>query len=280
MRLDAAGASGAGDGKVDDSPFLSVLIPALNEGRTIDSVVEAVLAVPVSLEVILIDDGSDDDTWARMQRWAADERVQALRHDRQRGKGAAIRNALTRARGRVILVQDADTEYDINDYPRLLDPILKGRAQVVYGTRVFASHTAHSYWYVMGNKGVTTAANLLFNVYLSDIETAYKVFPREAALAMKLEANGFEIDPEITAKLLRMGYRIHEVPVDYVARSREEGKKIRPSDGVKALGVLLRHRFWRTTHVAPALPVPARAGRSLVGGAPAPALKKRTRSRS
>ncbi|MBJ7594980.1 MAG: glycosyltransferase family 2 protein [Candidatus Dormibacteraeota bacterium] len=245
----------------DESPFLSVLIPALNEEATIDAVVEAVLAVPVSLEVILIDDGSTDGTWGRMQRWARHDRVAALRHGEQRGKGAAIRTALTRACGSVILVQDADMEYDINDYPRLLDPIIKGRAQVVYGTRVFASHTAHSYWYVMGNKGVTTAANLLFNVYLSDIETAYKVFPREAALAMNLEAKGFEIDPEITAKLLRMGYRIHEVPVDYVARSREEGKKIRPSDGVKALGVLLRHRFWKPGHIAPMMEVPGRHAR-------------------
>jgi dolichol-phosphate hexosyltransferase len=244
------------DGSTDDEPFLSVLIPALNEERTIDAVLEAVLAVPAALEVILVDDGSSDATWARMQHWAGHPRVQALRHDRQRGKGAAIRTALTRARGRVILVQDADMEYEISDYPRLLDPIIKGRAHVVYGTRVFASHTAHSFWYVMGNKGVTTVANLLFNVYLSDIETAYKVFPREAALAMNLEARGFEVDPEITAKLLRMGYRIHEVPVDYVARSRAEGKKIRPSDGVKALGVLLRHRFWHPTHLAPA-PNPA-----------------------
>jgi glycosyltransferase involved in cell wall biosynthesis len=242
-----------GEGSAGDGPFLSVLIPALNEEKTIDAVLEAVLAVPVSLEVILVDDGSSDGTWASMQRWAAHERVQALRHASQRGKGAAVRTALTKARGKVILVQDADMEYDIGDYPRLLDPIVKGRAHVVYGTRVFASHTAHSYWYVMGNKGVTTAANLLFNVYLSDIETAYKIFPREAALAMNLEARGFEIDPEITAKLLRMGYRIHEVPVDYVARSRAEGKKIRPSDGVKALGVLLRHRFWRPTHTAPAV---------------------------
>jgi glycosyltransferase involved in cell wall biosynthesis len=246
------------DGGAGDGPFLSVLIPALNEERTIDAVLEAVLAVPASLEVILVDDGSSDATWARMQHWATWDRVQALRHDRQRGKGAAIRTALTRARGKVILVQDADMEYDISDYPRLLDPIIKGRAHVVYGTRVFASHTAHSFWYVMGNKGVTTAANLLFNVYLSDIETAYKVFPREAALAMNLEARGFEVDPEITAKLLRMGYRIHEVPVDYVARSRAEGKKIRPSDGVKALGVLLRHRFWQPTHTAPAADAPHR----------------------
>jgi len=261
----------------DDHPFLSVLIPALNEESTIDAVVEAVLGVPASLEIILVDDGSSDGTWASMQRWAKNERVQALRHDTRRGKGAAVRTALTRARGHVILVQDADMEYDIGDYPRLLDPIIKGRAHVVYGTRVFASHTAHSYWYVMGNKGVTTAANLLFNVYLSDIETAYKVFPREAALAMNLEARGFEIDPEITAKLLRMGYRIHEVPVDYVARSRAEGKKIRPSDGVKALGVLLRHRFWRPTHTAPAM-IPTRRAPSLNGEAPAP--PKRAASRS
>jgi glycosyltransferase involved in cell wall biosynthesis len=258
MSSDQAAMSARGERTRHDAPFLSVLIPALNEERTIDAVVEAVLALPLALEVILIDDGSSDATWARMQRWAGHDRVQALRHGTQRGKGAAIRTALTRATGTVILVQDADMEYDIGDYPRLLDPIIKGRAQVVYGTRVFASHTAHSFWYVMGNKGVTTAANLLFNVYLSDIETAYKVFPREAALAMNLEATGFEIDPEITAKLLRMGYRIHEVPVDYVARSRQEGKKIRPSDGVKALGVLLRHRFWRPGHVAPVVGVPGR----------------------
>ncbi len=256
------------EGSPAGAPFLSVLIPALNEETTIDTVVEAVLALPIALEVILIDDGSSDGTWTRMQRWAEHDRVQALRHGSQRGKGAAIRTALMRATGKVILVQDADMEYDINDYPRLLEPIIKGRAQVVYGTRVFASHTAHSYWYVMGNKGVTTAANLLFNVYLSDIETAYKVFPREAALAMNLEAKGFEIDPEITAKLLRMGYRIHEVPVDYVARSREEGKKIRPSDGVKALGVLVRLRFWRPTHVAPVIDVPGKVARPPDGAAP------------
>lgn len=237
----------------DSAPYLSVLIPALNEEATIDEVVEAVLASPVSLEIILVDDGSSDRTWERMQYWADGGKVRALHHDVPMGKGAAVRTALAHARGTVVLIQDADMEYDINDYPRLLEPILNGRARVVYGTRVFASHTAHSYWYVMGNKGVTTAANLLFNVYLSDIETAYKVFPREAALAMNLEARGFEIDPEITAKLLRMGFRIHEVPVEYVARSREQGKKIKPKDGVKALGVLLRHRLWRPTITADAI---------------------------
>ncbi len=237
----------------EEAPFLSVLIPALNEEKTLDEVVEAVLSSPVSLEVILVDDGSTDATWERMEHWADGGKVRAYRHPYPMGKGAAVRTALKHARGSVVLIQDADMEYDINDYQRLLEPIINGRARVVYGTRVFASHTAHSYWYVMGNKGVTTAANLLFNVYLSDIETAYKVFPREAALAMNLEARGFEIDPEITAKLLRMGYRIHEVPVEYVARSREEGKKIRPSDGVKALGVLLRHRFWKPALTADAI---------------------------
>lgn len=131
-----------GDESADGGPFLSVLIPALNEEKTIDAVVEAVLAVPESLEIILVDDGSSDGTRASMQRWAEHDRVQALRHDSQRGKGAAVRTALTRARGKVILVQDADMEYDIGDYPRLLDPIKNGRAHVVYGTRGFASHTA------------------------------------------------------------------------------------------------------------------------------------------
>jgi glycosyltransferase involved in cell wall biosynthesis len=242
------------------APYLSVLIPALNEEKTLDEVLQAVLGVAVSLEVILVDDGSSDGTWQRMQDWVDGGKVRAFQHPYPMGKGAAVRTALQHARGTVVLIQDADMEYDVNDYPRLLDPIINGRARVVYGTRVFASHTAHSYWYVMGNKGVTTAANLLFNVYLSDIETAYKVFPREAALAMNLEARGFEIDPEITAKLLRMGYRIHEVPVEYVARSREQGKKIRPSDGVKALGVLLRHRFWRPALTADAIAAGTVAG--------------------
>jgi glycosyltransferase involved in cell wall biosynthesis len=238
------------DSARDEAPFLSVIIPALNEEKTLDEVVGAVLKSPVNLEVILVDDGSSDRTWELMQSWVDGDKVRGFHHDFPQGKGSAVRTALHHARGKVVLIQDADMEYDIDDYPRLLEPILNGRARVVYGTRVFASHTAHSYWYVLGNKGVTTAANILYNVYLSDIETAYKVFPLEAALAMDLEARGFEIDPEITAKLLRMGYRIHEVPVEYVARSREEGKKIKPKDGVKALGVLLRNRLWHPTRTA------------------------------
>jgi glycosyltransferase involved in cell wall biosynthesis len=232
-------------------PLLSVLVPALNEDKTIDDVMRALLAVPLDIEIILVDDGSSDHTWARMQSWANGQRIFAFRHPKPMGKGAAVRTALQRARGRFIIIQDADMEYDPGDYPRLLDPLTKGRARAVFGTRMFASHTAFSYWYVLGNRCVTLLANVLYNVYLSDMQTAYKVFPREAAAAMELDARGFEIDPEITAKLLRLGYQIHEVPVSYAARTRAEGKKVKAIDGVKALVTLMRFRLWRPT-VAPA----------------------------
>jgi glycosyltransferase involved in cell wall biosynthesis len=167
-----------------------------------------VLAVPESLEIILVDDGSSDSTWASMQRWAEHDRVQALRHESPRGKGAAVRTALTKARGKVILVQDADMEYDIGDYPRLLDPIRNGRAHVVYGTRVFASHTAHSYWYVMGNKGVTTAANLAAAVSLHFLyynfarphQSLRNPYPRTPAMAVGISDHVWKIE-EIVALL-------------------------------------------------------------------------------
>lgn len=226
-------------------PFLSVLIPALNEARTLDGVLDAVLAVDVPLEVVLVDDGSIDDTWARMQTRADGQRVRAVRHTVNRGKGAAIRTALQEARGDHVLIQDADLEYDPNDYAALVEPVRRGRARVVYGTRTFTSHTAYSFWYVMGNRMVTLAANLMYNVYLSDLETGYKLLPRDLALQLNLESRGFEIEAEITAKLLRMGERIYEVPVNYAARTRAEGKKLTAVDGVKALFTLARLRAWR-----------------------------------
>ena len=228
------------------APYLSVLMPALNEGRTISEVLDAVLASPVDLEVVLVDDGSTDGTWEVMSaRAASDPRVQAHRHPKNRGKGAAIRTALGHARGRMVLIQDADLEYDPADYPRLLEPILSGRATVVYGSRAFTSHTAYSYWYVMGNRLVTLATNVLYNCYLSDMETGYKVMAREVALSLDLRARGFELEPEITAKLIRSGQRIYEVPVSYAARSRAEGKKLTAMDGLRALRTLARYRTWR-----------------------------------
>jgi glycosyltransferase involved in cell wall biosynthesis len=228
-----------------DAPFLSVLVPALDEERTLLAVIDAVLASPVSLELVLVDDGSTDATWEVMRSRADGERVRAFRHERNQGKGSAIRTALAHARGRFVLVQDADLEYDPSEYPKLLDPIVAGRATVVYGSRAFASHSAFSFWYVMGNRLVTLATNVLYNCYLSDMETGYKLMPREVALALDLRARGFELEPEITAKLLRMGHRVYEVPIEYAARSREEGKKLTSMDGVRALGTLLRYRAWR-----------------------------------
>jgi dolichol-phosphate hexosyltransferase len=226
-------------------PYLSVLVPALNEGRTIDRVVDAVLRVDLPLEIVLVDDGSTDDTWARMQARADGAHVRAYRHTVNLGKGAAIRTALRHARGELVIIQDADLEYAPKDLVRLIEPIRSGRADVVYGTRKFSSHTAYSFWYVMGNRLVTLAANVMYNAYLSDLETGYKLMSRDVALSLDLKARGFELEPEITAKLLRLGHRIYEVPVDYAARSRAEGKKLKPSDGIKAMLALARYRTWR-----------------------------------
>ncbi len=225
-------------------PYLSVLIPAYNEDRTLAQVVDTLLKVAEDLEIVLIDDGSTDDTWQVMGSRVDGERVRAVRHDVNHGKGAAIRTGLTHARGHVVLIQDADLEYSPDDYGALLAPLKSQRATVVYGSRSFSSHAAYSYWYVMGNRLVTLVTNVLYNCYLSDMETGYKVMPLEVARTLDLRANGFELEPEITAKLLRLGLRIYEVPVSYAARSREEGKKLTAMDGVKAVLTLLRFRWW------------------------------------
>ena len=235
---------GQGKGGSVSQPYLSVLIPAYNEERTLERVIDAVLKVPEDLEIVLIDDGSSDDTWRVMQSRADGERVRSVRHDVNHGKGAAIRTGLTYARGHIVLIQDADLEYSPDDYGALLEPLKTERATVVYGSRSFSSHAAYSYWYVVGNRLVTLITNVLYNCYLSDIETGYKVMPLEVARSLDLRARGFELEPEITAKLLRLGHRIFEVPVTYTARSREEGKKLTAMDGVKAVLTLLRYRSW------------------------------------
>ena len=227
-----------------DQPYLSVLIPAYNEERTLERVIDTVLKVPEDLEIVLIDDGSSDGTWRVMQSRVDGDRVRSVRHDVNRGKGAAIRTGLTHARGQIVLIQDADLEYSPDDYGALLEPLKAQSATVVYGSRSFSSHAAYSYWYVMGNRLVTLVTNILYNCYLADIETGYKVMPLEVARALDLRARGFELEPEITAKLLRLGHRIFEVPITYAARSREEGKKLTALDGVKAILTLLRFRLW------------------------------------
>ena len=226
-------------------PYLSVLIPAYNEENTLERVIDAVLKVPEDLEIVLIDDGSSDQTWNVMQSRVDGDRVRAFRHEVNAGKGAAVRTGLEHARGHIVLIQDADLEYSPDDYGVLLEPLKNERATVVYGSRTFSSHASYSYWYVVGNKLVTLFTNVLYNCYLSDIETGYKVMPRSVARSLDLQARGFELEPEITAKILRLGHRIFEVPINYVARSREEGKKLTAMDGVRALLTLLRFRVWK-----------------------------------
>lgn len=228
-----------------ETPYLSVLMPAYNEGQTLGRVLDAVLSSDVDLEVVLVDDGSTDGTWEIMRSKADGDRVRAFRHETNRGKGGAIRTALAHARGSVVLIQDADLEYSPSEYSLLLEPLRSGEATVVYGTRAFSSHTAFSFWYVMGNRLVTLATNVIYNCYISDMETGYKVMPRDVALSLDLEARGFELEPEITAKLLRKGLRIYEVPISYNARSRDEGKKLTAMDGVRALMALVRYRWWQ-----------------------------------
>jgi glycosyltransferase involved in cell wall biosynthesis len=223
---------------------LSVMMPAYNEERTVEAILGHVLQRPEVGEVIVVDDGSTDGTWAIVQAIAkADNRVRPFHMEVNGGKGAALRRAISEIRQPFALVQDADLEYDPRAYPVLLQPLLEGRADVVYGVRGFAGQTAFSYWFVVGNKVVTLATNVLFDCYISDMETGYKALRSELWKRLNLRGARFDIEPEITARVLRLGYRIHEVPISYYARSRDEGKKLTWRDGVRALGTLMRMRI-------------------------------------
>jgi glycosyltransferase involved in cell wall biosynthesis len=223
---------------------LSVMMPIYNEERTLGTILGHVLDRPEVGEVIAVDDGSHDRSWEILSEIAArDPRVRPFRQQRNQGKGAALRRAIGELRMPFAVVQDADLEYDPRDYPVLLQPLLDERADVVYGTRGFAGQTAFSFWFVIGNQLVTLACNVLFDCYISDLETGYKVLRSELWKRLHLNGERFEIEPDITARVLRLGYRIHEVPIQYYARSREEGKKLTWRDGVQALAALLRLRL-------------------------------------
>jgi glycosyltransferase involved in cell wall biosynthesis len=223
---------------------LSVMMPVFNEEHTLETILGHVLDRPEVGEVIAVDDGSTDRTWEILKLVAArDPRVRPIRHESNRGKGTALRTAIAELRMPFALVQDADLEYDPRDYSTLLQPLLEGRADVVYGVRGFAGQTAFSFWFVMGNKLVTFAANLLFDCYISDVETGYKVLRTELWRRLGLKGRRFDIEPDITARVLRLGYRIHEVPIHYYARSRAEGKKLTWRDGLAAVVTLIRLRM-------------------------------------
>jgi glycosyltransferase involved in cell wall biosynthesis len=197
---------------------------------------------PCDVELVAVDDGSRDGS-ADLLEALDDPRLKVVRHERNKGKGAAIRTAADHATGDSMIIMDADLEYSPDDIPRLVEVVLKGEAKVVYGTRSFGSHTAFSFWYVMGNKVVTLAANVLFDAWLSDIETCFKLMPLDLYRELAIRSAGFGMEAEVTGKLLKRGVRPYEVPISYVARSREEGKKLTWKDGVEALWILAATRF-------------------------------------
>jgi dolichol-phosphate hexosyltransferase len=222
---------------------LGVIIPAYNEAATLDRVLRRVLVQESVRQVVVVDDCSTDRSLEVAQAFAGDHRVTVRRHAENRGKGAAIRTGLEAITAPIVIIQDADLEYDPAEYARIVTPIMDGRADVVYGVRGFLSHTAYSYWFVLGNRLVTTATNILFNCYIQDMETGFKAMRTELMRRLRLRSNRFNIEPEITGRLLRLGYRIHEVPITYYARSRQEGKKLTWRDGVNALFALVRLRL-------------------------------------
>jgi dolichol-phosphate hexosyltransferase len=225
---------------------LSIIMPVYNEESRLADALKQALNVdyPCETELVVVDDGSRDGTREILER-LDDVRATVVIHERNMGKGAAIVTAVSAATGDYVVILDADLEYDPQDIPRLLEPVLDGRAEVVYGSRTFGSHSSFSFWYVLGNKTVTTAANVLYNCYLSDLETCFKLMPAWLYRSLNIRSRGFGMEAEVTGKLLRNGYRPYEVPITYSARSRQEGKKITWWDGVEALWILVHERIRR-----------------------------------
>jgi glycosyltransferase involved in cell wall biosynthesis len=225
---------------------LSILMPVYNEEERIADALKQALAVdyPCEIELVVVDDGSRDGTSEVLGR-VDDARLRVITHQRNAGKGAAIKTAVDNADGEYMVILDADLEYDPQDIPRLLEPVLDGHATVVYGNRTFGSHSSYSFWYVVGNKGVTLAANVLYNSYIGDLETCFKLMPVELYRSLQIKSRGFGMEAEVTGKLLRQKIRPYEVPISYRARGREEGKKITWKDGVEAIWILSRERASR-----------------------------------
>jgi glycosyltransferase involved in cell wall biosynthesis len=225
--------------------MLSILMPVFNERERVARAIAEVLAtdLPDAFELIVVDDGSTDGTREILRGGGWDGRVRLLEHPENRGKGAAVQTALEHARGEYAAIFDADLEYDPADLALLMPPLLDGRSNACFGVRAFDGYTSHSFLFVLGNRGVTLACNVLFNVYLHDIMTCHKVIRTDVFRALPLRSAGFSIEPEIAARLVQRGERIFEVPVHYRARSSDEGKKLTAADGFRVLATLLRCRL-------------------------------------
>ena len=224
---------------------VSVVMPVYNEEATLREIVRRVRSAPLEKEIILVDDASTDGTSAILDEYAGEADVRVLRHEVNRGKGAALRTGIAAATRDVVIIQDADLEYDPEEYPRLVKPIADGRADVVYGSRFAGgeSHRVLYFWHYMGNKFLTFLSNCLTNLNLTDMETCYKVFRREVVQSIEIEEDRFGFEPEITAKIAAMRCRVYEVGISYSGRTYEEGKKINWRDGVRAVWCILKYNF-------------------------------------
>ncbi len=236
--------------RVIDDPLLSIVIPVYNEERFVEALIRRVAQQPWRMEILAVDDGSDDDTPSRLEALSKElDQLVVYRHQRNLGKGAAVCTALEKVQGDVVIIQDADLEYDPREYDVLLGPILDGRADVVFGSRFLGGpHRVHNFHHYVANRMLTTMSNLLTNLNLTDMETCYKVFRREVVEELRLRSNGFGFDPEFTAQVAELGCRIYEVPISYSGRDYSEGKKIGWKDAFVSLGVILTaQRRYRKT---------------------------------
>ena len=224
---------------------LSVVIPVYNERKTLDELISRVEAVNLEKEIIIVDDASTDGTRDLLKKYEKREKFKVIYQSRNAGKGSALRAGFDKAEGEIIIVQDADLEYDPKEYPLLLKPIIDGRADVVYGSRFSGgTHRVFFFWHYVGNKVLTTLSNMFTNLCLTDMETGYKVFRKTVLDSFVLKCNRFGFEPEFTCKVARNKFRIYEVPISYSGRGYEEGKKINWKDGVAALWFLFRFRFF------------------------------------
>jgi glycosyltransferase involved in cell wall biosynthesis len=226
-----------------EAPVLSVVMPVYNERDTIDEIVSRVMAIPMRVELVVVEDCSTDGTKAHLEELQRQFGFTLLLQPRNRGKGAALRRGFAAVSGNIVAIQDADLEYSPEELPSLAQLIIDGRADVVYGSRFLGQHRVFLFTHYLGNRVLTLITNVLYNTMLSDMETCYKVMRREVLDGLDLQSDGFGIEPEITAKIFKRGCRVYEVPITYDGRGYDEGKKITWRDGLVALWVLFRHRI-------------------------------------